>query len=146
MEGLSSRYFRLSLNSFKVAESLAELPKTSAAFERGEVSYSKVRAMTPVATPDNDNYLLNIARRGTAAHVERSVVEIHENSDGDPLNIGRKSRSIPPAIRLRAFAHDGRPGWRGQQMDRNMALEGLLRATSPTRTAAARAASGRTIP
>jgi len=57
----------------RVARSLAELPKISAAFERGEVSYSKVRAMTRVATADNEHYLLSIARAGTAAHVEGLV-------------------------------------------------------------------------
>jgi len=43
------------------------------AFSRGEVSYSKVRAMTRVATADNEAYLLMIARHGTAAHVETVV-------------------------------------------------------------------------
>lgn len=32
------------------------------------------------------------------------VVEMHEDVDGNPLNIGRKSRSIPPAMR-RALKH-----------------------------------------
>jgi len=40
-------------------------------WSRGEVSYSKVRAMTRVATEKNEEYLLQIARHGTAAHVER---------------------------------------------------------------------------
>ncbi|MFQ5636050.1 MAG: DUF222 domain-containing protein, partial [Gammaproteobacteria bacterium] len=57
----------------RVARSLGDLPKIGAAFERGELSYSKVRAMTRVATPDNEDYLLNIARHGTAAHVEGLV-------------------------------------------------------------------------
>jgi hypothetical protein len=57
----------------RVARSLNDLPRISAAFERGEASYSKVRAMTRVATPENENYLLNIARHGTAAHVEGLV-------------------------------------------------------------------------
>jgi len=57
----------------RVARSLAGLPKISASFERGEVSYSKVRAMTRVATADNEDYLLNIALNGTAAHVEGLV-------------------------------------------------------------------------
>ena len=57
----------------RVARALPELPNISGAFERGEISYSKVRAMTRVATPDNEAYLLNIARHGTAAHVEGLV-------------------------------------------------------------------------
>jgi len=57
----------------RVAHALAELPKISAAFRRGQVSYSKVRAMTRVADCDNEDYLLMIARHGTATHMERLV-------------------------------------------------------------------------
>jgi hypothetical protein len=42
-------------------------------FRKGRVSYSKVRAMTRVATRKNERYLLMIARHGTAHHVERVV-------------------------------------------------------------------------
>ena len=55
------------------ARALRALPLIDAAFERGEISYSKVRAMTRVATPENEVELLNIARHGTAAHMERLV-------------------------------------------------------------------------
>ncbi len=57
----------------RVAHALGELPQISAAFRRGQVSFSKVRAMTRVATPDNEDYLLMIAQHGTATHVERLV-------------------------------------------------------------------------
>ena len=53
----------------RVAKALAGLPKTNAAFEKGELSYSKVRAMTRVATEENESYLLDIAEYGTAEHV-----------------------------------------------------------------------------
>ena len=56
-----------------MARALRELPLIDAAFEQGEISYSKVRAMTRVATPENEKQLLNIARHGTAAHMERLV-------------------------------------------------------------------------
>ena len=45
----------------------------SEAMRRGELSYSKVRALTRVATPANEEELLEFARTGTAAHVERLV-------------------------------------------------------------------------
>ncbi|MDX1384850.1 MAG: DUF222 domain-containing protein, partial [Thermoanaerobaculia bacterium] len=57
----------------RVARALAELPRISRAMERGEVSYSKVRALTRVATPENEEELLLFARSGTASHVERLV-------------------------------------------------------------------------
>jgi len=56
-----------------VAHSLAELPEMSVAFANGRISYSKVRAMTRVATPENEEFLLRIALHGTASHVERAV-------------------------------------------------------------------------
>jgi hypothetical protein len=57
----------------RVAHALADLPQISAAFSCGQISYSKVRAMTRVASPANEDYLLDIATSGTAAHVERLV-------------------------------------------------------------------------
>jgi hypothetical protein len=57
----------------RVAHALANLPRISASFREGRVSYSKVRAMTREATRNNEEFLLHIARNGTAAHVERLV-------------------------------------------------------------------------
>ena len=57
----------------RVAHCLQQLPLIDAAFATGEISYSKVRAMTRVATRDNEDFLLTIARYGTASHVEQVV-------------------------------------------------------------------------
>ncbi|MPY86751.1 MAG: DUF222 domain-containing protein [Luteitalea sp.] len=57
----------------RVARALARLPLISAAMERGEISYSKVRALTRIATPATETQLVGAARGGTAAHVERLV-------------------------------------------------------------------------
>jgi hypothetical protein len=57
----------------RVARALRELPQIRDAFARGIISYSKVRAMTRVATPDSEEYLLMLAEHGTAAHIERIV-------------------------------------------------------------------------
>jgi hypothetical protein len=57
----------------RVARALEELPKIAERFSSGELSYSKVRAMTRVATPQNQDYLLMIARHGTAWHLEQLV-------------------------------------------------------------------------
>ena len=59
----------------RAAEALPSLPLISEAFRKGEISYSKVRAMTRVATPENEDYLVMIARHGTASHVEKLVRE-----------------------------------------------------------------------
>ena len=57
----------------RVARALPQLPEISAAFCNGKVSYSKVRAMTRVATPKNEAALLQVALHGTASHVETQV-------------------------------------------------------------------------
>ena len=57
----------------RVARALEKLPLISDAFRQGKVSYSKVRAMTRIATPENEAYLMYIAENGTACHVESVV-------------------------------------------------------------------------
>ena len=57
----------------RVVRSLVGLPKIDAAFERGELSYSKVRSLSRVATVQNEAYLLNISQHGTTQHVDKLV-------------------------------------------------------------------------
>ena len=57
----------------RVAHALSELPLISASMACGELSYSKVRALTRVASPATEKDLLNIALHGTAHHVEKTV-------------------------------------------------------------------------
>src|SRR2546428_1264469 len=57
----------------RVARALAALPLLAGALARGELSYSKVRALTRVATPETEEQLLAVGRAGTAEHVERIV-------------------------------------------------------------------------
>jgi len=59
----------------RVAHGLAGLPKISEQFSAGAISYSKVRAITRVASESNEEYLLMIATHGTAHHVERLVAQ-----------------------------------------------------------------------
>src|SRR5437879_3637668 len=57
----------------RVARALGSLPRLARALARGELSYSKVRALTRVATPETEERLLKVGRAGTAEHVERIV-------------------------------------------------------------------------
>ncbi len=57
----------------RTARALENLPAISAEFAKGSISYSKVRAMTRVATPANERALLSMALHGTASHVEKLV-------------------------------------------------------------------------
>ena len=81
----------------RVARALADLPGISAAFEAGTLSYSKVRAMTRVATPENEDFLLNIARHGTAYHVEtlvRKYRRVRRQRDADTANAIHVTREL----------------------------------------------------
>ena len=51
----------------------AELPKISERFDKGQLSFSKARAITRIADASNEDYLLMIADHGTAHHVEKLV-------------------------------------------------------------------------
>ena len=69
----------LSLNAarekVRVAHALKTLPAISSAFRDGELSYSKVRALTRVADRDNENELITFALKTTAARVEERCRE-----------------------------------------------------------------------
>src|SRR5262249_2221071 len=55
----------------RVAHALARLPLLDAALRDGQLSFSKARAMTRIATPDNEANLLEMARHATAAQLEK---------------------------------------------------------------------------
>lgn len=57
----------------RTARALVGLPRTRASMARGELSFSAVRALTRVATPDNEPDLLELARGCTTAQLERMV-------------------------------------------------------------------------
>ena len=76
----------------RVARSLPSLPLISAALAKGEISYSKVRALTRIATPDNEAELLTFADHGTTAHVERLVREWRRLDRSDDCQADRAER------------------------------------------------------
>ena len=64
----------------RTARALENLPKISAAFARGELSYSMVRALTRKAGPDTEDLYLMYARHSTVSQVEH-LVRGHENAE-----------------------------------------------------------------
>lgn len=62
----------------RVARALAELPSVAETFSRGQISYSKVRALTRISTPDNETELLRVAERSTAADMEQLCKEYRQ--------------------------------------------------------------------
>ncbi len=57
----------------RVARALGALPLLARALACGELSYTKVRELTRVATPETEERLLAVGRAGTAEHVARIV-------------------------------------------------------------------------
>ena len=57
----------------RTARALENLPQTADALSDGSISYAKVRALTRVATPESETELLEFARAGSAAKLERTV-------------------------------------------------------------------------
>lgn len=55
----------------RVARALTALPRITAAFADGRLSYSKVRALTRIAEPDTEESLLEFALAATASQTER---------------------------------------------------------------------------
>ena len=76
----------------RVAHALEKLPNIAAAMERGQISYAKVRAITRVACPATEDYLLNIALHGTAHHVETLVRHFRRMKQAEELSREASSR------------------------------------------------------
>jgi hypothetical protein len=68
--GLSVREAR---EYVRVGETLAELPLLRSAFARGELTFTKVRALTRVATPASEEGLLELASVLTASQLLRAL-------------------------------------------------------------------------
>ncbi len=57
----------------RTARALQHLPKTAAAMRDGALSFTKVRTLTRIAKPENEEQLLTFARAGSAANLQRLV-------------------------------------------------------------------------
>ncbi|MFK5635692.1 HNH endonuclease [Ornithinimicrobium sp. LYQ103] len=80
----------------RVACSLRQLPRTADAFGRGELSFSKVRAITRVATPDNERDLVTMAMNSPAAHVERFTAGLRKAREQSPDHEDESDKNFPP--------------------------------------------------
>jgi hypothetical protein len=81
----------------RVGRALEHLTVTTAAFAAGRLSYSKVRAITRVATPTTERDLVAVAEHGTATHVDRIVAghrTVTRNADPDRARRQLRRRGI----------------------------------------------------
>lgn len=68
------------------ARALASLPGIREAMSRGDLSFSKVRALTRIATPDNEEDLLSVAIESSAAALERMVRRWRYGTDEEEID------------------------------------------------------------
>ena len=84
----------------RVAAALADLNHLSAAMACGRLSYSMVRALTRVATPDNEAALIAVACCATGAQVER-LVRAWRQADSEALPDAEQVRLARRALSTR---------------------------------------------
>jgi hypothetical protein len=89
----------------RVAHALAGLPKIAASMARGELSYSKVRALSRVACPATEDALLMIGLHGTAHHVETLVRGYRRAQEAEELS--REARQQAQRSVTYGYDHDG---------------------------------------
>jgi hypothetical protein len=77
----------------RVARALRELPMIAGAFSRGELSYSKVRPLTRVATERTETDLIELARHATAAQLER-MLRGYERVTREEANASQEEREL----------------------------------------------------
>jgi hypothetical protein len=127
----------------RVARALGGLPLISASMRKGEISFSKVRALTRVATAATEAEMLDLARAGTAMHVERLVrawrrvdrlaemeheerrqlgrsLSVHTDEDGMVVVRGRLTPEAGAAL-LRALDAAGEKLYEGRRAGRDAA-------------------------
>lgn len=66
----------------RVAHRLVEMPLVEEAFARGELSYSKVRALARAVEPSTEAMLLEVARTATTAQLE-TILRSYRRATGD---------------------------------------------------------------
>src|SRR5699024_133601 len=86
----------------RVARALAGLPLITADFRAGELSYSKVRALTRVATAETEADLLNIARNASASQLDRFISGLRQAGAIEDVQAAHQQRRVTWRI-----AHDG---------------------------------------
>lgn len=86
----------------RVARALEELPAVRDAFASGRLSYSKVRALTRIATAGNEDELVDLALHATAVQVERIVRAYRGVRDEQDETAEANRRHAEPHVRLDA--------------------------------------------
>lgn len=80
----------------RIGRLLTTLPATADALKTRQVSYSKVRTLTRLATPENERELLDIATMTTAADLGRALAAwLHGNAEPEDIDAHhQRQRSV----------------------------------------------------
>ena len=125
----------------RVAHALETLPHIAAAMARGELSYSKVRALSRVACAATEENLLMIALHGTAHHVETIVRHYRRAQqvirpaatayDWTDLQTANEAQGI------RIDSGTAATRWRGERIDYELGVWGLCHQAERARNVSA---------
>ncbi|MSO37546.1 MAG: hypothetical protein EXQ69_04755 [Acidimicrobiia bacterium] len=81
----------------RAARALEDLPATTEAFAARQLSYSKVRAITRVATPKTEVDLVDLAIHATASHMDRiasGYCRAKHNAEPDRGSVIERCRGV----------------------------------------------------
>jgi hypothetical protein len=78
----------------RVGRALSSLPRTVALFGNGELTYAKVRAITRVATVENEELLTEYAKAATASQLEVIVRSFRRQNEVEEANAAHAKRSM----------------------------------------------------
>ena len=112
--GLSDRAAR---DHVRVARRLPELPLIRARFASGELSYSKVRALTRVATAQDEAELLEMAEHATTGQLER-IARVYRGA----LDLNQAEEAHRDRFLAWSWEPDGSLSFRGQLPGEEAAL------------------------
>ncbi|WP_344992720.1 hypothetical protein [Tsukamurella soli] len=102
----TSLSLRTAQEHLRIAHTLENLPLTHAAFTAGTLSYSKIRALTRVSTPDHEEELVRFAHSATAAHTERMCAAMRTLDHLDHQDPDAEDTAPPPASGARRRWND----------------------------------------
>lgn len=84
----------------RIGRALRHLPQIEAAFVAGELSYSRVREITRIASPQTEGTWLELARRLDMRSLERRVASGRPTPPAPPSPSARSQPREPPPLRI----------------------------------------------
>jgi len=102
----------------RVAHALLTLPGISRSFAAGQLSYTKVRALTRVANKRNEDDLVSFAHKNDAVRVEERCRELRcgtaASIDDANTSHARRALSMRRATMIKKLRLQMHPGQRGR--------------------------------